>query len=157
MDLSSALMGLVFIMLTILPIYLINRSTNKASENLINELKMEFPNSSKVLEYEVWNSNSSIIALTVNEVLFLNKKENESVNIEIQNISNCKVRKEFHKNSKHQDRDAIECLFLDFTLKERTTEISIPFFQKDAINFIIGNEVSLADKWLTKIYKVHLQ
>lgn len=159
MDLSSALIGLVFIALIILPIYFINRSSRKVKESLIGELKNEFSNNSQILEYEVWNSNSSIIALTASEVLFLNKKENNNdfEIIDIQNIYSCKTRKEFKPNSRHQDRDAVEALFLDFTFKDGTSEISIPFFQIDSKNFIIGNEISLADKWLTKIYQLHQQ
>ena len=119
MDLSSALIGLVFIALIILPIYFINRSSRKVKESLIGELKNEFSNNSQILEYEVWNSNSSIIALTASEVLFLNKKENNNdfEIIDIQNIYSCKTRKEFKPNSRHQDRDAVEALFLDFTFK----------------------------------------
>mgnify|MGYP006162133365 CR=1 FL=1 len=159
MDLSSALIGLVFIALIILPIYFINRSSRKVKESLIGELKNEFSNNSQILEYEVWNSNSSIIALTASEVLFLNKKENNNdfEIIDIQNIYSCKTRKEFKPNSRHQDRDAVEALFLDFTFKDGTSDISIPFFQIDSKNFIIGNEISLADKWLTKIYQLHQQ
>lgn len=159
MDLSSALIGLVFIALIILPIYFINRSSRKVKESLIGELKNEFSNNSQILEYEVWNSNSSIIALTASEILFLNKKENNNdfEIIDIQNIYSCKIRKEFKPNSRHQDRDAVEALFLDFTFKDGTSDISIPFFQIDSKNFIIGNEISLADKWLTKIYQLHQQ
>lgn len=157
MDLSSALMGVVFIILITLPIYLINRSTRKVQESLIKDLKNEFSDGDQILEFEVWNSNGSIIALTRNKVLFLTKKENtkEAINIDINNIDNCKIRKELKRNSRQQNRDSVQSLFLDFTFKNGVKNVSIPFFQIDSNNFIIGNEISIANKWLTKINQLH--
>lgn len=157
MDLSSALMGLVFILLIVIPIYLVNRSTRKKREALVKELQQEFPNADTIIEYEIWNSNSSIIALTEKQVLFLNKEDEtkETEDIDIQNIYSCKTRKEFKDNSKNGDRNAIEKLYLDFSFKDGTEDKSIPFFQIDSKNFIIGNEINLAEQWLAKIYKSH--
>lgn len=157
MDVSSALMGLVFILLIVIPIYLVNRSTRKKREALVKELQQEFPNAGTIIEYEIWNSNSSIIALTEKQVLFLNKGDEakETEDIDIQNIYSCKIRKEFKDNSKNGDRNAIEKLYLDFSFKDGTEDRSITFFQIDSKNFIIGNEINLAEQWLIKIYQSH--
>lgn len=157
MDLSSALIGSVFIILTGLPIYLINRSTKKKKEILMQNCKHELGITEPILEYDIWNSNESIIALTETKLFFAIKNDANfiSQSIFVQDIISCKTRKEFANQSATHGNKVIKGLFLDITLNDTANSVSVPFFQLDSKNFMITNEINLADKWVTKMYQLH--
>lgn len=147
MDLPGTIMGIIFFMIIIVPILVINKGLNKKRKLIITKLNEFALKENKVInEFDSWTDNT-IIGIS-NDTIFFIREINESkteLKIAVNKIKNCFIKD--HKN----DRKAIDRLELVFELHDKEENIVLEFFKADAKNFIMGEEMRIAKKWVNKI------
>lgn len=148
MDTTNTIIGIVFLLLILVPIYVINNNVKKRKNQLLNTLnELSSDKSTKFLDADFWSNNSGI-GLKGNVLTFFRKTEEAQVNevINLNEVKKCSlVQLDKHGNMPKNSHE-INKLALHLTLNNHK-EINLVFFHADAVNFIIGEEFRIAKKW----------
>ena len=148
MDTTNTIIGIVFLLLILVPIYVINNNVKKRKNQLLNTLnELSNDKNTKFSETDFWSNNSGI-GLKGNMLAFFRKTEEVQVHevIDIKEVKKCSlVQLDKHGNMPKNNHE-INKLALHLTLNNHK-EISLVFFNVDALNFIIGEEFRIAKKW----------
>ena len=148
MDTSNTIIGIVFLLLILVPIYVINNNVKKRKNQLLNTLnELSNDKNTKFSETDFWSNNSGI-GLKGDMLAFFRKDEEAQVNevINLNEVKKCSlVQLDKHGNAPKSNHE-INKLALHLTLSNHK-EINLVFFNADALNFIIGEEFRIAKKW----------
>lgn len=149
MDIYSSLMGILFFVLIFIPILLINNKLNKKRKCLINTLN-EFAaqENKRVLEFDTWTDNSIIGMSTDKEYLFFIRDKNDyhtKLKITVNQIKNC------YTNQQKNNSKSVVLLELILEMEHQNENIRLEFFKADKNDFIMGEELRIAKKWVSKI------
>ncbi len=149
MDLPETIMGAIFFMIIIVPIIIINKGLNKKRKIIITKLnEFALKENKTISEFDSWTDNTIIGISSDNEYIFFIREINQcktELKIAVNKIKNCFIKD--YKN----DRKTIDCLELVFELHDKKDNTILEFFKADAKNFIMGEEMRIAKKWLDKI------
>lgn len=149
MDTTNTIIGIVFLLLILVPIYVINNNVKKRKNQLLNTLnELSSDKNTKFLDTDFWSNNSGI-GLKGDMLAFFRKGEETQVNevVDLKEVKKCSlVQFDKHGNVPKNNHE-INKLALHLTLSNHK-EINLVFFHADALNFIIGEEFRIAKKWL---------
>ncbi len=148
MDTTNTIIGIVFLLLILVPIYIINNNVKKRKNQLLNTLnELSNDKNTKFSETDFWSNNSGI-GLKGNMLAYFRKGEDAQVNevVDLKEVKKCSlVQLDKHGNVPKNSHE-INKLTLHLTLNNHK-EISLVFFHVDALNFIMGEEFRIAKKW----------
>lgn len=148
MDTINTIIGTVFLLLILVPIYVINNNFKKRKKQLLSTLnELSFEDNTKFSETDFWN-NASGIGLKGNVLAFFRKTEEIQQHevIDLKEVKKCSLLQfDRHGNTPKTNHD-INKLALNLALNDHK-EINLVFFHADAKNFIIGEEFRIAKKW----------
>jgi hypothetical protein len=148
MDITNTIIGIVFLLLILVPIYVINNNVKKRKKQLLSTLnELSFDENVKFSETDFWN-NASGIGLKGNVLAFFRKVGEVQWHevIDLKEVKKCAlVQFDKHGNTPKNNHEINE-LALHLTLNDHK-EINLVFFHVDAKNFIIGEEFRIAKKW----------
>lgn len=149
MDITNTIIGIVFFLLIIIPIYFINNNVRKRKNQLLNTLnELSSDKDTKFSDTDFWSNNSGI-GLKGDMLAFFRKGEEAQVNevVDLREVKKCAlVQFDKHGNVPKNNHE-INKLALHLTLNNHK-EVHLVFFHADAKNFIIGEEFRIAKKWL---------
>lgn len=149
MDVTNTIIGIVFFLLIIIPIYFINNNVRKRKNQLLNTLnELSSDKDTKFSDTDFWSNNSGI-GLKGDMLAFFRKGEEAQVNevVDLREVKKCAlVQFDKHGNVPKNNHE-INKLALHLTLNNHK-EVHLVFFHADAKNFIIGEEFRIAKKWL---------
>ena len=142
-------MGILFFVLIFIPILLINSKLNKKRNSLINTLN-EFAaqENKRVLEFDTWTDNSIIGMSTDKEYLFFIRDKNDyhtKLKIPVNQIKNS------YTNQQKNNSKSVALLELILEMQDQNENIRLEFFKADKRDFIMGEELRIAKKWVSKI------
>jgi len=142
-------MGILFFVLIFIPILLINNKLNKKRKRLINTLN-EFAaqENKRVLEFDTWTDNSIIGMSTDKEYLFFIRDKNDyhtKLKIPVNQIKNS------YTNQQKNNSKSVALLELILEMQDQNENIRLEFFKADKNDFIMGEELRIAKKWVSKI------
>lgn len=148
MDTTNTIIGIVFLLLILVPIYVINNNVKKRKNQLLSTLnELSNDKNTKFSETDFWSNNSGI-GLKGNLLAFFRKTEEIQVHevIDLKEVKKCSlVQLDKHGNIPKNSHE-INKLALHLMLNNHK-EINLVFFNVDALNFIIGEEFRIAKKW----------
>ena len=149
MDITNTIIGIVFFLLIIIPIYFINNNVRKRKNQLLNTLnELSSDKDTKFSDTDFWSNNSGI-GLKGDMLAYFRKGEEAQVNevVDLREVKKCAlVQFDKHGNVPKNNHE-INKLALHLTLNNHK-EVHLVFFHADAKNFIIGEEFRIAKKWL---------
>lgn len=149
MDITNTIIGIVFFLLIIIPIYFINNNVRKRKNQLLNTLnELSSDKDTKFSDTDFWSNNSGI-GLKGDMLAFFRKGEEAQVNevVDLREVKKCAlVQFDKHGNVPKNNHE-INKLALHLTLNNHK-EVHLVFFHADAKNFIIEEEFRIAKKWL---------
>ena len=149
MDITNTIIGIVFFLLIIIPIYFINNNVRKRKNQLLNTLnELSSDKDTKFSDTDFWSNNSGI-GLKGDMLAFFSKGEEAQVNevVDLREVKKCAlVQFDKHGNVPKNNHE-INKLALHLTLNNHK-EVHLVFFHADAKNFIIEEEFRIAKKWL---------
>ena len=149
MDITNTIIGAVFFLLIVIPIFIINNNVRKRKNQLLNTLnELSSDKNTKFSDTDFWSNNSGI-GLKGDMLAFFRKGEEAQVNevINLNEVKKCSLAQfDKHGNAPKSNHE-INKLALHLTLSNHK-EINLVFFHADALNFIIGEEFRIAKKWL---------
>ena len=149
MDITNTIIGIVFFLLIIIPIYFINNNVRKRKNQLLNTLnELSSDKDTKFSDTDFWSNNSGI-GLKGDMLAYFRKGEDAQVNevVDLREVKKCAlVQFDKHGNVPKNNHE-INKLALHLTLNNHK-EVHLVFFHADAKNFIIGEEFRIAKKWL---------
>ena len=148
MDITNTIIGAVFFLLIVIPIFIINNNVRKRKNQLLNTLnELSSDKNTKFSDTDFWSNNSGI-GLKGDMLAFFRKGEETQVNevINLNEVKKCSLAQfDKHGNAPKSNHE-INKLALHLTLSNHK-EINLVFFHADALNFIIGEEFRIAKKW----------
>ena len=148
MDITNTIIGAVFFLLIVIPIFIINNNVRKRKNQLLNTLnELSSDKNTKFSDTDFWSNNSGI-GLKGDMLAFFRKGEEAQVNevINLNEVKKCSLAQfDKHGNAPKSNHE-INKLALHLTLSNHK-EINLVFFHADALNFIIGEEFRIAKKW----------
>ena len=148
MDITNTIIGAVFFLLIVIPIFIINNNVRKRKNQLLNTLnELSSDKNTKFSDTDFWANNSGI-GLKGDMLAFFRKGEEAQVNevINLNEVKKCSLAQfDKHGNAPKSNHE-INKLALHLTLSNHK-EINLVFFHADALNFIIGEEFRIAKKW----------
>ena len=138
MDTTNTIIGIVFLLLILVPIYIINNNVKKRKNQLLNTLnELSNDKNTKFSETDFWSNNSGI-GLKGNMLAYFRKGEDAQVNevVDLKEVKKCSlVQLDKHGNVPKNSHE-INKLTLHLTLNNHK-EISLVFFHVDALNVIM--------------------
>ena len=91
MDITNTIIGIVFFLLIIIPIYFINNNVKKRKNQLLNTLnELSFDKDTKFTDTDFWSNNSGI-GLKGDMLAFFRKGEEAQVNevVDLKEVKKC--------------------------------------------------------------------
>ena len=149
MNAFGIIMGILIFIVIFIPILFINNKLNKKRKRLINTLN-EFAaqENKRVLEFDTWTDNSIIGRSTDKEYLFFIRDKNDyhtKVKIPVNQIKNS------YTNQQKYNAKSVALLELILEMQDQNENIRLEFFKADKRDFIMGEELRIAKKWVSKI------
>ena len=148
MDITNTIIGIVFFLLIIIPIFVINNNVKKRKNQLLNTLnELSSDKNTKFSDTDFWSNNSGI-GLKGNMLAFFRKTEDVQVHevIDLKEVKKCSlVQFDKHGNVPKNNHE-INKLALHLALNNHK-EVNLIFFHADSQNFILGEEYRIAKKW----------
>ncbi|VXB54763.1 conserved hypothetical protein [Flavobacterium sp. 9AF] len=149
MDTFGSLMGIIFFVIIFIPILIINNRLNKKRKRLLAKLNSFAQEENKsIIEFDTWTDDSIIGISTDKEFIFFirNKNDyNEKIKIPTNQIKDC------YTNLKKASLKMTDSLEVVFELKEHKEKVVLQFFKADSKDFIMGEEMRIAKKWIDKV------
>lgn len=149
MDTTNTIIGLVFLSAIVIPIFIINNNIRKRKNQLLTTLnELSSDKNSKFLDFDFWTNNSGI-GLKGDVLAYFRKTEDAQINevVNLNEIKKCSLQQFDKHGNVPRNNHEINKLALHLTLNNQK-EINLVFFHADATNFIIGEELRIAKKWL---------
>ena len=149
MDTTNTIIGIVFLLLILVPIYVINNNVKKRKNQLLKTLdELSSDKNTKFSETDFWTNNSGI-GIKGDELCFFRNGEEHSMKevINLKEVKKCLLFQFDKHGNTPKNNHEINKLALHLTLSNHR-EINLVFFHADAKNFIIGEEFRIAKKWL---------
>lgn len=148
MDITNTIIGTVFFLLIIIPIFVINTKSRIKKKQLLNTLNdLSVDKTTKFSETDFWNNDSGI-GLKENILVFFRKEKNETKHdvVDLKEVKKCSLFQFDKHGNTPKNTDEINKLSLHLTLNNQK-EMVLVFFHADAQNFVIGEEMRIAKKW----------
>lgn len=148
MDITNTIIGIVFLLLILVPIYVINNNVKKRKKQLLSTLnELAFDENTNFSETDFWN-NTSGIGLKGNILAFFRKVGEVQLHevVDLKEVKKCSLIQFDKYGNIPKNNHEINELALHLTLNDHK-EINLVFFHIDAKNFIIGEEFRIAKKW----------
>jgi hypothetical protein len=149
MDITNTVIGIVFFLLIIIPIFIINNNVRKRKNQLLNTLnELSSDKNIKFSDTDFWSNNSGI-GLKGDMIAFFRKGEEAQINevVNLKEVKKCTLVQFDKHGNVPKNNPEINKLALHLTLSNHK-EVNLVFFHADAKNFIIGEEFRIAKKWL---------
>ena len=148
MDTTNTIIGIVFLLLILVPIYVINNNVKKRKNQLLKTLnELSSDKNTKFSETDFWTNNSGI-GIKGDELCFFRNGEEHSMKevINLKDVKKCSLFQFDKHGNVPKINHEINKLSLHLTFSNHK-EINLVFFHIDAKNFIIGEEFRIAKKW----------
>lgn len=149
MDITNTIIGIVFFLLIVIPIFIINNNVRKRKNQLLNTLnELSSDKNTKFSDTDFWANNSGI-GQKGDMLAFFRKADDTQINevIDLKEVKKCTLVQFDKYGNTPKSNHEINKLALHLTLSNNK-EIHFVFFHADAKNFIIGEEFRIAKKWL---------
>lgn len=148
MDLVTTLIGLAFVVLTILPfVYFYFSQKNKTKKFLNSFFSLAEQHQVKVVQHDVWSNYAAIGLDPTSKKLFYYKNcggDEQQALINLADVEKCSV---INKKRLHNEDQVIDRLELVFTFRNAgLAQKTITFYSKDE-SMTHNGELQLVEKW----------
>ena len=151
MDLGSAIIGAIVIIICALPFVMMSRNSKKREKKNLQSLsEIATQNNCQIDQHEIFGSSAIGIDETKNFVFFykLTKDKGIEQSVDLSEVQNCKVINTSRTlNNKGGNRKVIDKLELSFLpIVQNRSEIKLEFFNSDDNLQLLG-ELQSIEKW----------
>jgi len=150
MDLGSAIIGAIVIVISALPVILMNRSIKKRKKVLLQSIKeMATQNNCHINQHEIFGSFAIGIDDSKNFVFFYRQTKEKEIKqfVDLGEVQSCKVINTSRTlKRKEGNQKVIDKLELSFIPAMNKPEIKLEFFNAD-VNAQLYGELQSIEKW----------
>lgn len=152
MDTSSAIIGIVMLLLAAVPIFIFKRQKSKRDKLILGKLEALIKNKvSQLTVYEIWNDRSIGLDKTSDKLYYVGKNAETEIalTVDLTQVHSCSLLKtNYDGEPASNDPNSIRKITLILkSVSPKKEEIKLDFYAEEVDGANLNGELQLAQKW----------